>query len=180
MKIVSFAGSLRQNSYNKILIHAAASVAPPFMSFEILDLRKIPLYNADIEDIETPPSVIAFKEKIAAADGLYIATPEYNRAYSGVLKNAIDWASRKPNPMFGKPVAISGASPGRYGAINAQNQLLRLCLAVGMHPLEHPRLVVDSIEAKLIGYQLVDVKTVARLENQLSAFAKWIRQLQQK
>src|SRR5665648_100019 len=107
IKVLSFAGSLRVGSYNKSLVRSAVQVAPLTVAIKVFDLEGIPPYNADLEN-NPPQRVVEFKEKIRAADALLIATPEFNFSISGVLKNAIDWASRPKvdTPLEGKPVAI--------------------------------------------------------------------------
>src|ERR1051326_7332731 len=99
LRVLAFAGSLRRNSYNRGLIRAALQVAPEGMAIETFDLAPIPLYNSDVEEKGLPPPVAEFKEKIRAADALLIATPEYNYSVPGLLKNAIDWASRPANQI---------------------------------------------------------------------------------
>lgn len=125
VKVLAFAGSLREDSYNKALIRAARLVAGDGMTVEIVELDDIPLYDADVEAEGDPPAVTEFKERIAAADALLISTPEYQHSVSGVLKNALDWASRPPGsaPITGKPAAILGATTGRYGTARAQEDL---------------------------------------------------------
>lgn len=124
-RILGFAGSLRAGSYNRALLRAAAEEAPEGMTIEIFDLAPIPLYNQDVEDEGDPEPVANFKEAIARSDGVLIATPEYQFGMSGVLKNALDWASRPPrnSVMEGKPVAMMGASPSPVGTARAHLQL---------------------------------------------------------
>jgi chromate reductase len=125
MQLLGIAGSLRERSYNRALLRAAAELAPPGVAFEDYDLRGLPIYDADLEAAGDPEPVAELKEAIRRADGLVIATPEYNRGLPGGLKNAIDWASRPAlaSPLAGKPVAIMGASTGRSGTARAQQQL---------------------------------------------------------
>src|SRR5262245_65356032 len=96
LTVLAFAGSLRRGSYNRALVRAAQEVAPPGMAIEIFEIAGIPLYNGDVEAAGDPEPVARFKQAIRAADGLLIATPEYNHGVPGVTKNAIDWASRPP------------------------------------------------------------------------------------
>jgi chromate reductase, NAD(P)H dehydrogenase (quinone) len=131
--LVGFAGSLRAGSYNRALLAAAAKAMPAGSSLEILSIDAVPLYNADIESSEgIPASVRLIKDKIAAADGLVIVTPEYNGGIPGVAKNVIDWVSRPPADVpkitRGKPVALMGATPGGLGTALSQaawQQVLR-------------------------------------------------------
>jgi len=124
VKILGIAGSLRHGSYNRALLREAELLAPPGVELEQFDLRSIPLFDADVEAAGEPPEVRELKDAIRGADALLIATPEYNRGTSGVLKNAIDWASRPPfgSPLAGKPVGIMGAG-GRRGTAGAQVQV---------------------------------------------------------
>ena len=125
LRILGFAGSLRKESFNRSLVRAAQELAPPNMTIDIFDLAGIPLYNGDVEAEGEPNPVAIFKQAIRAADALLIATPEYNHGVPGVMKNAIDWASRpaRQAPMDGKPVGIIGASPGLTGTARGQSQL---------------------------------------------------------
>ncbi|HWK41182.1 MAG TPA: NAD(P)H-dependent oxidoreductase, partial [Croceibacterium sp.] len=123
LRILGIAGSLRAGSLNRALLRAAADLAPAGVTIERFDLMQVPLYNGDVEEAGDPPGVAAFKQAIAAADGVLIATPEYNHGVPGVMKNAIDWASRPPRgaPLGGKPVGLIGASPGMTGTARGQS-----------------------------------------------------------
>src|SRR5579871_4067 len=113
VRLLGMAGSLRRGSFNAAALRAAQELAPSGMSIEIFDLSPIPMYNDDVRLEGYPPPVADFRARIKAADGLLIATPEYNYSTSGVLKNAIDWASRPPaHPFEGKPIGLMGASAG--------------------------------------------------------------------
>lgn len=124
-RILGFAGSLRSGSYNRALLRAAVEEAPEGMTIETFDLADIPLYNQDVEEQGDPAPVAEFKEAISRCDGLLISTPEYQHGISGVLKNALDWASRPAgrSVMKGKPVAILGASPSPVGTARSHLQL---------------------------------------------------------
>ena len=117
IRVLGFAGSLRRGSYNRALLRAASELAPEGMLIDIFDLLPIPLYNGDVEAQGDPMPVSAFKDAIRQADGVLMVTPEYNHGVPGVMKNAIDWASRPPRnaALSEKPVAIMGASPGVRG-----------------------------------------------------------------
>lgn len=143
VKILGFAGSLRKASYNKMLLREAVRLAPPNAEIEVFDLEGIPLYNPDLEN-DPPQRVKEFKAKIRRADALLIATPEYNRSIPGVLKNAIDWASRPygDNAFDGKPVAIMSASTGMLGGANAQYHLRQICVFLNMYPVNRPEVFV--------------------------------------
>jgi chromate reductase len=124
IKILGIAGSLRRASFNLGLLHAAQEVAPAGVEIEILDLAPIPFYNADVEAVGMPESVQVMRERMTAADALLLTVPEYNHSFPGVLKNALDWASR-PRPVSvlkQKPVALMGAGGG-FGTVRAQLSL---------------------------------------------------------
>lgn len=122
MKILAIPGSLRDGSYNRLLIHAAEELAPEGVEIQIFEIDELPLYNQDEDTPDEPESVAALREQIRDADALLLSTPEYNYSVPGVLKNAIDWASRPYGnaPLTGKPVAIMGASTGMSGTMRAQ------------------------------------------------------------
>ena len=125
VRILGIPGSLRSASYNRALLRTAHELTPPGADIETFELHEIPPYDGDVEAEGDPAAVVAFKESIKDADALLIASPEYNRGTPGVLKNAIDWASRPPlaSPLAGKPVAVMGATTGMSGTRNAQEQL---------------------------------------------------------
>ncbi len=130
MRILAVSGSLRAESYNTALARAAVELAPLGVDVELYDgLVEIPLYDADRDGENAPEAVRDFRDRIASADALLVVTPEYNGSVSGVLKNAIDWASRPPGgdaAIWGKTVAVAGATTGQYGAIWAQQDLRRV------------------------------------------------------
>jgi NAD(P)H-dependent FMN reductase len=145
--IVGISGSLRQGSFNTALLRAAAAAMPHGAELRIESIRAIPLYDGDLErDAGIPPAVQALKDAIAAADGLLLATPEYNNSVPGVMKNAIDWLTRPPADIprvFGaKPVAILGATPGGFGTVLAQNAWLPVLRVLGTRPWFGGRLAV--------------------------------------
>ena len=116
VRVFGFAGSLRKSSYNRMALRAAGDLLPPGMTLETFDLAPIPPYNEDVRALGFPAPVQEFRDRIAAADALLIVTPEYNYSMPGVLKNAIDWASRPPSqPFDGKPVGHHGGKPGHAG-----------------------------------------------------------------
>jgi len=180
LTVLGFAGSLRARSYNRGLLRAAQELAPPGMEIRIFDLAPIPLYNADVEAEGDPAPVAAFKAAIAQADALLIATPEHNYGVPGVLKNAIDWASRPPGEsvLIGKPVAIMGASLGMAGTARAQLQL-RQCFVFTRTPaLLYPELLVARAAEKFDAEgSLTDEPTRERLRELLGALAEWTLRL---
>jgi chromate reductase len=177
--VLGIAGSLRANSYNKALLSAAAELLPEGMTLEIFDIAPIPLYNEDVELAGLPASVKAFRERIAAADALLIATPEYNYSIPGVLKNAIDWASRPPEPPLAKkPVAIMGASSGGFGTVRCQHHLRQVLVTTNMRPIQKPEVMVSVVQSKIdAAGRLTDEKTREALRDLLEALAAWVEQL---
>ncbi len=145
VRVLGIAGSLRAGSYNRGLIEAAKELAPPSMSVESFDLTAIPIYNEDLRQAGLPGPVLALREAIATADALLIATPEYNYSIPGMLKNAIDWASRPPDQPFDKkPVAIMGASPGRLGTARAQYHLRQCFVFLNAFVINKPEVMVGG------------------------------------
>jgi chromate reductase, NAD(P)H dehydrogenase (quinone) len=146
IKVLAFTGSLRKNSYNKTLIRAAIEVSPQNISIEVFDLDGLPLYNQDLE--ATPPQkLVEFKNKIREADALLIASPEYNFSIPGVLKNALDCASRPAignNPLEGKPASIMSASTGRFGVARGQYHLRQTFVFLNMHPVNRPEVMLTD------------------------------------
>jgi chromate reductase len=176
IKIVGFAGSLRRASFNRGLIRAAVASAPPGTVVEIYDLADIPFYNQDIEEAGEPASVVAFKLAIENADALLIATPEYNHGMPGVLKNALDWASRPraTSPLHDKPIAVMGASPGRGSTARAQAQLREAAVFTGACVMPLPELLVSSAAAHFDhDGNLVDPETRADLVELVTALRAW-------
>lgn len=122
-RVLGISGSLRRGSYNTELLRVAAELAPEGVIVDLADISELPLYNADIErERGLPPSVQRLRDQIAEADGILFATPEYNYSITGAMKNAIDWASRRPSPLDEKPAAIMGTG-GRSGTARAQRHL---------------------------------------------------------
>src|SRR5260221_5565015 len=149
LRVLAMSGSLRKASYNTATLHAAQALAPSDMTIEIFDLSPIPLYNEDVKVAGFPPSAQLLRDKIRAADALLFATPEYNYSMSGVLKNAIDWASRPPDQPFNdKPVAIIGASPSALGTGRAQYHLRQSCVFLNMHLLNKPEVMIAAAATK--------------------------------
>jgi chromate reductase, NAD(P)H dehydrogenase (quinone) len=182
IKVLAFAGSLRKGSYNKALIRAAVEEKPDSMSIEVFDLQDIPSYNADLDN-QLPQIVAEFKNKIQAADALLIATPEYNYSVSGVLKNAIDWASRPAvgNPLEGKPVAIMSASTGRFGGARAQYHLRQTFVFLNMHPLNRPEVMVSDAAHYFDENDNLINETSRKLIGQLlEALVAWTKRLENK
>jgi chromate reductase len=179
ISILGFAGSLRKGSYNKSLLRAALEMVPAGVELEIFDLEGIPLFNQDLET-QPPEKVKEFKAKIRAADAVLIATPEYNYSMPGVLKNAIDNASRPygDNAFNGKPVAIMGASIGMLGTARSQYHLRQSLVFLNMYPLNQPEVMVPFAQEKIDqNGRLTDQKTREKIKELLEALVLWTRKL---
>ena len=175
LKILGFAGSLRKGSYNKALLSAAMELLPESAELEIFDLEGIPLYNQDLEH-EYPEKVREFKRKIKEADALLIATPEYNYSVPGVLKNAIDCASRPfgDNSFDGKPVAIMSASIGMLAGARAQYHLRQTLVFLNMYPVNRPEVMVPFAADKVDGSgRVTDEKTRQKIREMLESLVAW-------
>lgn len=179
ISILGFAGSLRKGSYNKAMLRAAVELVPESARLEVFDLEGIPPYNQDLED-DPPRKVKDFKAKIKAADAILIATPEYNYSIPGVLKNAIDWASRPypDNAFKGKPVAIMGASIGMLGTGRAQYHLRQCFVFLDMYPINNPEVMVPFAEGKFDrNGRLTDENIRGLIVELLQSLIGWTRRL---
>jgi chromate reductase len=178
--ILGIAGSLRRASFNRGLIRAAVELAPPGVEVTVFDLHEVPMFDADVEATGDPAAVVALKRAIGEADALLIATPEYNHCIPGVLKNAIDWASRpaRTSVLAGKPVAVMGASPGRGGTARAQAQLRDGLTYTGGLVLPLPELLVPLATTKFdVAGDLIDPDTRVEVRDVVVALAAWARRL---
>jgi chromate reductase len=182
IKVLAFAGSLRKGSYNKALIRTAVEVAPPTVSIEVFDLEGIPPFNQDLEN-NPSQKVKDFKEKIRVADALLIATPEYNYSIPGVLKNALDSASRpkQDNPLEGKPVAIMSASTGRLGGARAQYHLRQSFIFLNMHPVNQPEVMLSDAPHNVdANGNVTNEQTLQLIRRLLETLAEWTIRLREK
>ena len=178
--IVGIAGSLRRNSYNAALLRAAVELAPSGLTIEVASIREFPLYDGDLEaEHGVPAPVQTVKDRIAAADGLLLVTPEYNNSIPGVFKNAIDWLSRPPKDIprvfGGRPVALMGATPGPGGTTLAQSAWLPVLRTLGTELWSGPRVYVSSA-AKAFDAEgrLVDEAIRGTVAKHLSGFSEFI------
>ena len=175
--VLGFAGSLRQASYNRALLRTAKELAPPELDIQIFDLLPIPIFSEDVEVKGDPESVQDFKKAIGEADGLLIATPEYNYGIPGVLKNAIDWVSRPPrkSTIYGKPAAIMGASQGSGGTIRSQLALRQTFLFVEVYAMLTPEILIGNCRDKFDDKgNLTDERTREFVIKFLKSFVPWI------
>lgn len=175
MDVLGVVGSLRRGSFNRAVLRAAIELAPAEMSITEHPIGHIPLYNFDVEEQGDPDPVVAFKDAIAAADALLIVTPEYQHGVPGLLKNALDWASRPPRkaPISGKPVAIMGASPGMTGTARAQSQLRQTLVYNGCPVLPPPEVLISRADERIEDGRLVDETSRQFVQQALERFADW-------
>jgi chromate reductase, NAD(P)H dehydrogenase (quinone) len=179
LRILGFAGSLRKNSYNKLALKAAQGLVPDGAALEIYDLAPIPLYNDDIREKGYPSEVQDFRSKIEAADAILMVTPEYNYSVSGVLKNAIDWASRPPGPPLSKkPCAIMGATQGLWGTVKAQHHLRQMCVFLDLWPLNKPEVLIAQAQNKFdAAGNLTDEATKKVIAELMTGLVAWTTRL---
>jgi chromate reductase len=182
VKILGFVGSLRRGSYNKAMMRVAVELVPEDAVIEVFDLQGIPPFNQDLE--RQPPQIVKkFKAAIRKADAILIASPEYNYSVPGVLKNAIDWASRPygDNAFEGKPVAVMSASIGRLGGARAQYHLRQSFVFLDMHPLNRPEVMMsfagDNVDAD---GNVANEQTRQLIRELLEALVQWTRRLKAK
>ncbi len=181
-RIVGLSGSWRKGSYNTALLNAAREVAPEGVTLEIASIKKIPLYDGDDDLAFGPPEMVAdLKDRIASADGLLLASPEYNQSMPGVLKNAVDWLTRPPSDVRrvfgGRAVAVIGATPGAGGTRAAQLAWLPVLRALGVRPWTGSPIYVASA-GKVFDQdgRLVDDATRDRLSRFMAAFSAFAAQ----
>lgn len=178
--VIGLSGSLRRGSYNSAVLRAAASMMPPGSELRIASIAGIPLYNGDDEAANGVPDIVSrLKDAIAAADGLLLVTPEYNNSLPGVAKNAIDWLTRPPADISrvfgGRPVAITGASPGGFGTVLSQNAWLPVFRTLGADLWSGGRLLV-SRAATLVDAngELADAAMRDNLQKFLEGFVAYV------
>src|SRR6266705_3777564 len=182
ISVLGICGSLRKASYNMAALRTAIALKPANMSVTVADISQIPLYNEDVRAEGFPPPVETLRRQIAAADALLFACPEYNYSMTGVLKNAIDWASRQPDqPFAGKPIAIIGAAAGMAGSARAQYDLRRSCVFLDMHPLNKPEVLIGQAQTKFDAEgRLTDEAGRGFIRDLLVALVQWTRQIGRK
>lgn len=176
LRVLGFAGSLRKGSLNRALLRAVAELAPEGMTIEQFDIAAVPLYNGDVEAAGDPDGVAAFKAAIRAADGVLMVTPEYNHGVPGVMKNAVDWASRPPRgaPLASKPVGLIGASPGMVGTARGQSQLRQAFEFTNSYCMPQPEVLVSRAHEKFdAAGKLTDQPTIDFLKQYLVALRDW-------
>lgn len=176
VRILGIAGSLRRGSFNAALLRLVPELAPPGMTVESFDIAPIPLYNEDVRQQGFPAPVEDLRARIKAADGLLIVSPEYNYSIPGVLKNAIDWASRPPEqPFDGKPIGIMGASAGALGGGRAQYHLRQCFVFLNGLVMNRPEVMIPAAHTKFdADGKLPDQATRDFITAHLAAFKAWV------
>jgi chromate reductase len=161
VRLLGLSGSLRAGSHNTAVLHSLAGWLGGKAELVVHPLNDVPVYNADLDTTTPPPGVAALKQAIAAADGIVVCSPEYNYGMSGVMKNAIDWASRPgfKSPLKGKPVLVMTSSPGTAGGVRAQYQLREAFSATLARVVARPHVEIAGVAQKIVDGQLVDEPT---------------------
>jgi chromate reductase len=182
MKVLGISGSLRKASFNTAALKACAELMPAGMTLDIAEIGDLPLFNQDVFDAGMPEPVKRFRAAVAAADGVLIASPEYNFSVTPALKNAIDWASRPPNQSWqDKPVAIFSAAPGPLGGARVQYDLRRILGQLWAHVLPRPEVFIGVAPSKFDTQgKLTDETTRKFLSDLLLGFSQWIPRMQKK
>ncbi len=179
MHFLGISGSLRRQSLNTAALRACAKLLPPGVTLDLADISAIPLYNEEIREQGLPAPVQALREQIRTADAIIIATPEYNYSMPGVLKNAIDWASRPPSqPFDGKPIALISASPGGFCGARAQYHLRQVFIYLNGLILNRPEAMISAAHTKFDAQgALTDSAAADQLSALLAALCDWTRQV---
>ena len=179
VRILGIAGSLRRGSFNAATLRAAQESAPSGVTIDIFDIAPIPLYNEDVRQQGFPAPVEDLRARIKSADGLLIVTPEYNYSIPGVLKNAIDWASRPPDqPFDGKPIGVMGASVGTHGSSRAQYHLRQCFVFLNGLVMNRPEVMIPTAQTKFdADGKLADQATRDFITAHLAEFKDWVLRL---
>lgn len=179
LTFLGICGSLRQGSFNRMALDAAIAQRPPGVEVIVADISQIPLYDEDVRAGGFPAPVETLRQQIKAADALVFACPEYNYSMSGVLKNAIDWASRPPDqPFAGKPCAILGAAAGMAGGARAQGDLRRSMVFLDMHPINKPEVLIGQAQTKFeADGALKDEVARNLIRDMMANLAAWARRV---
>ena len=178
IEVAAIVGSLRRQSMNRALLRTSMLVAPESMRVVEVEIDRLPFYNEDVERDGDPPAVVAMKAQLARADAVMIFTPEYCYSIPGVLKNALDWASRpeRRSVLKGKPIGIAGASVGRSGTMRAQLHLRQILLQFGAVPMPSPELYITFGDGKFNALgELTDPGSLDALRQMLAALDSWAR-----
>lgn len=179
LRFLAISGSLRAGSVNTAVLRAARELTPEGVTLELYDLGGLPLYDDDLRRGGFPEPVARLRRALERADAVVLASPEYNHSFTGVLKNALDWASRPPEPpLRGKPVAVLGAATGGFGTVRSQLHLRQVLRALDAHALNRPEVHVSHAADKLgADGRLVDEATRTAVRELLGALEAWTRRL---
>ena len=182
MKILGISGSLRKASYNTAILRACAELMPQGMTLSIARIDDIPMFNQDVFDAGIPEAPKRLRAEIAAADGVLIASPEYNFSLSAPLKNAIDWSSRPPNQSWqDKPVAVFSASGGPLGGARVQYDIRRILVQLWAHVLPRPEVFIGGVQGKVDAQgKITDEATRKFLTDLLAGLGAWVTRMQPK
>ena len=181
IRILGIAGSLRRESFNRAALRAATQLVPEGVTIDIFELDGIPGFNQD-EEQNPPPKVAELKRRIREADAILIVTPEYNYSVPGVLKNAIDWASRPygDSAWNGKAAAIMGASIGTIGTARAQYHLRQMMVFLNMFPINQPEVMIGNSSKRFDAEgKLTDETTRDLIRQLLQSLVDWSRRIAQ-
>lgn len=168
-RLLAISGSLRRGSNTTAVLRGLAPLIADRAQLELLPLNEVPPYDADLDGDAAPEPVRSLKQAIAQCDGLVIGSPEYNYGMPGVLKNAIDWASRPgfASPLKGKPALVITTSPGLFGGVRAQAQIRDVLFAVLARPVARPHLAIPAVDKKLADGGITDDATLQLLKSGL-------------
>ena len=182
MQILAISGSLRKGSYNTAALRACNELLPAGMTMRITSIADLPMFDQDVFDAGIPEPAKRLRAEIAQADGVLIASPEYNFSLSGALKNAIDWASRPPNQSWqDKPVAIFSCTQGPLGGARVQYDLRRILVQLWAHVLPRPEVFIGSAPSKFDAQgRITDEATKKFLTDLLAGFKPWIERMRVK
>ena len=181
LKVLGISGSLRKASFNSAALRACGELLPQGMTLEIASIADLPMFNQDVLDAGMPAPVKRLREQIAAADGLLIASPEYNFSVPAPLKNAIDWGSRAPNQVFQeKPIAVFSVAPGPVGGARMQYDLRKMLVQLWGHVLPRPEVFIVNAAPKFADGKLIDETSRKFLGELLAGFKVWIERMKVK
>lgn len=180
LKILGISGSLRKASYNTAALKACAEMMPAGMTMTYARIDDLPLFNQDVFDAGLPESVKRFRAEVTAADGVLIASPEYNFSVTAALKNAIDWASRPPSQSWqDKPIALFSVSGGPLGGARVQYDLRRILGQLWGHVLPRPEVFIGSAQSKFDAQgRITDEATKKFLTDLMTGFRDWVLRMQ--
>jgi chromate reductase len=161
-RLLAISGSLREQAFSKAILRAMAEAMASQAEFDYADIGELPHFDQDLYVEPLPPAVERWRRQIAVADGLVIASPEYNHGIPGVLKNALDWASRPHNgsPLKNKPVLIITSSPATTGGVRAQYQIRETVVSALARPVNTPEIVIGLVGTKMVDGRFADAATI--------------------